>query len=158
MKKAQIEIVGLTVIVVILAVGLVIALTFILRPKIDTLEDQRQNIRATALLNTLIETNTDIQANTNKQRLKEVIKECYPDAVACENALKEPILNKIFKNQDYFLIIKQEPDDPLMIKSHNDLQNCLGNKIVTDPVVIVASPKMTVTLIICSPEFQTSIV
>ena len=75
MKKAQIEIVGLTVIVVILAVGLVIALTFILRPKIDTLEDQRQNIRATALLNTLIETNTDIQANTNKQRLKEVIKE-----------------------------------------------------------------------------------
>ena len=57
MKKGQIEIVGLTVIVIILAIGLVIALMFILRPKTDLLEDQRQNIRATALLNALIETN-----------------------------------------------------------------------------------------------------
>ena len=60
MKKAQIEMVGLSVIVIILAVGLVIALMFILRPDTNTIEDQRQNIRATALLNTLIDTNVNL--------------------------------------------------------------------------------------------------
>lgn len=156
MKKAQIEIVGLSVIIIILAVGLVIALTFILRPKIDTLEDQRQNIRATALLNTLIKTNTNLDVNGDEERLKDKIKQCYfsgdrNDVICIE--IKDEVLNKIFNNQEYILKIQQNFDQEIKISNPSNLDKCSADQVVTDPVVIVAAPKMTVTLTICSPQF-----
>ncbi len=156
MKKAQIEIIGLAVIVIILAVGLIIALMFILRPKIDTLEDQRQNIRATVLLNSLIDTNENLEDISNEKKVKDIIKECYSDQnpiSACERALKAPILNKLFKNQDYTLEIKQDFGDFVRIPSRSSLTSCPDDQIITDPVVIVATPRMTVRLMLCSPKF-----
>lgn len=155
MKKAQIEIVGLSVIIIILAVGLVIALTFILRPKTDTLEDQRQNIRATALLNTLIKTNTNLELNGDEERLKDKIKQCYSSgnggSPICAE-IKNDVLNKIFTNQEYILKIQQNFDREITISNPPNLE-CSGDQVVTDPVVIVAAPKMTVTLTLCSPQF-----
>lgn len=158
MKKAQIEIIGLAVIIIILAVGLIIALTFILRPKINTLEDQRQSIRATAFINALLDTNINLEDNTNTTKLKDQITNCYPDQLSCKTILN-PILNKLFKNQDYILRIKQNPDPEISIISNSlidlGLVDCQINRdrVVTDPVIIVAAPRMEVKLTICSPKF-----
>ena len=154
MKKGQIEIVGLAVIIIILAVGLVIALIFILRPETNVLEDQRQSIRATALLNTFIETNVNLTDKNNKTTIKDLILDCYPDQQKCEQNLKEDILDKVFNNTEYILKIKQDTgiNPPLEIPNRNDCQNPRVGKISTDPVVIQATPRMTISLILCSLE------
>ncbi len=152
MKKAQIEIIGLAVILIILAIGLIIALTFILKPKTNILEDQRQNIRATSLLNTLIDTNVDLVDKSNTKTVKDLIKECYPNQVTCENQLKMPILNKIFNNQEYIFRIQHSFENTIKITNLNR-NDCESDKVVTDPVVIIASPRMEVKLTLCSQKF-----
>ncbi len=152
MKKGQIEIIGLAVIIIILAVSLIIALFFILKPKINVLEDQRQSIRASSLLNTLIETNTNLTDKNNKTTIKDLLIACYPNQQNCEKNIKEPILNKIFNNTEYILIIKQDPGGPIKIPNKDDCQNPRADKINTDPIVIQATPRMTISLTLCSPE------
>ena len=54
MKKGQMEIVGLLVVVIILAVALVVAISLLSRPKEQTLEPARQQIKIENLISSLL--------------------------------------------------------------------------------------------------------
>ena len=151
MKKAQMEIMGLAVILIILAVSIVIALFFILKPKTELLEPQETAIQATSLLNALLETNTNLEDVHNTTTIRDLIKSCYPNEASCQRILKREILDKVFYNKEYSLIIKQEFDQEVKIISGSGCTHLSEEKIVTDPLVLVAAPRMTIILTLCDP-------
>ncbi len=71
-KKAQMEIMGLVVIFILLALLSLVFLTFALRPKISTTEILRTSTKADNLLNSIIRTTT-----SNNQKMLDLITESY---------------------------------------------------------------------------------
>lgn len=112
-KKAQIEVMGLMVIVLILVFVILIALKFFLVPKTNTEEIQRQSIQASNMLNAIIRSNTEDSSTVTKK-----IVECYNSADieseqckfmknCCQNSNTRPFICQQITTPDQSLC----PDD-----------------------------------------------
>ena len=124
MKKAQIEIIGLLVIVVLLSVALLLAIRFILREENDVLMPQKESIMASSFTNTLFSTHTSFSSSENL-RIKDLIENCV-SINSCEDVKTEIsfILNEILKNKRFFLII-EEPSGKKYIEIYSHTEPAL---------------------------------
>ena len=154
MKKAQIEIVGLVVIVIILTVGLLIAVSFFVRPKTNTLEDQRQAIRAEAVMNAILQSNYDFFPGSKK-----IWEELRDDPTRGD---LDYILNTIFKNKVFYLNIYREGDTmPIRtIKSTGmpDPSSCginqvSANGLISPAPLTIGGRALSYKLVICTNQF-----
>ncbi|MEK6934341.1 MAG: hypothetical protein AABW46_00525 [Nanoarchaeota archaeon] len=148
-KKAQIEIMGLMVIVLILIFIIIVSLRFLVSPKSDTDELQRQSIQASNMLNAIIRSNTPGGSKvTNK------IVECYNanniDSDPCtfmrEN-FQQDILNEVFKTKKYRLEFIATNPYP---KNYYGIQNCDPNQAtITGSATVSVSPRILAKIILC---------
>src|SRR3989344_9087095 len=122
-KKAQIEVMGLMVIVLILVFVILIALKFFLVPKTNTEEIQRQSIQASNMLNAILRSNTE-----DGSKVTSKIVECYNSAdkdsercnfmdtcpstgTSCQSPnLEKDVLRKAFLKKKYKLEFKAQND------------------------------------------------
>mgnify|MGYP001570884707 CR=1 FL=1 len=165
MKKGQIEIIGLTVIVIILAVALLIALSFILRPDTGTIEETREGVRINSLMNDIFNTNINFDIN-DERKIKDKIRECILNSNPCSandpdlgnknvKTVLMDILNGIFNNQDYYLTI----EDELNSFTVPNINGCTGpNRLVYSGLVThgstsASASKITYKLELCRLEF-----
>ncbi len=151
MKKAQIEMVGLLVIVLILAISFIIAVTFLIKPKSTNILDQSKNIVANSVLNALFSSDYDLLASENK-KIREKVIECI-NLNNCEIEVKpkiERLLNKSLDNKKYYLIIKSDSTEIIRIQSSNLCNENTINKISSYNYVInPTTPLISSKLIIC---------
>ena len=160
MKKAQIEIIGLVVIVIILTVGLLIAVLFLARPKTNTLEDQRQSIRAEAVMNAILQSN--INFDDPERKMWRELSECITDCDGVRTDL-DSILKEIFKNKNYYLIIEKENGGPLFdtitsvdIDSNNIKCPSINQVVANGPIIApltIGGKRLEYHLVICTTQF-----
>ncbi|MEK6952763.1 MAG: hypothetical protein AABX29_07145 [Nanoarchaeota archaeon] len=157
-KKAQIEIMGLMVIVLILVFVILIALKFFLVPKTNTEEIQRQSIQASSMLNAILRSNTEDGSTVTKK-----IVECYNSAGDLERCkfmdicpstgpgcqspnLEKDILRKAFLKKKYKLAFKAQND--LILMPHG--QNCLPDEAsITGSATVSVSPPIIAKITVC---------
>ena len=103
-KRAQIEMIGLFVIIILLTISLLIALRFLLRPESTSILESGQSIKANSVMNTILSINTDFSRENNK-KLRDEISGCIedlnnePNACASTERTLITILNQFFKNK-----------------------------------------------------------
>jgi len=111
MKKGQMEIIGLFVVIILLSMAFLIALKFILEEK-PSQEDARDSIRAETLMNTLFFTHSDFSESNNNKLIDE-INRCIGQNNCGDVQLKiQNILDKILKNENYYLVIGDNIERP----------------------------------------------
>ena len=160
MKKGQMEIIGLLMVVILLMSVVLIALWFILKPKQDILTPQRQAIEVNSILLTLIKTTYEINTEID---IKDKIIECSQNDLVCPEVEGKitAILNEILKNKEYFLEIKDnsgdiigpiiEPPNIPRIQPRSLNNPCSDNKIKTKGSVLVDAPRQIgAILVICT--------
>jgi len=165
-KKAQVEIIGLLMVVILLVFIILLALWFIVKPVQQDLVPQRQAIEAKSILITLMKTTyVDNDPNSIDVSFKEKINECHEhDGIAgdplasCVQTIQDEvsgILNKILKNKEYTLEIKDESSDPadvFMVIEDDLIAGCNadnGQKTVGE-VILNSGPLIKAKLTLCS--------
>jgi len=155
MKKAQIEIIGLLMVVILVLTIVLITLWFILKPKQDILIPQRQAIQINSILLTLIKTTYEINTNID---IRDKILECSYDNTLC-TMVKDKIngiLNEVLKNKEYILEIKVGNNVLIRLGPETmlsrDLNNpCDVNKIKTRGSILVdVQRQINAILVVCT--------
>ena len=166
MKRAQIEIIGLLMVVILLVFIILLALWFVLGPAQQNLVPQRQAIEAKSILITLMKTTyVDNDPGGIDVSFKEKIIECQEHdgipgdplancAGTIQNEIKS-ILNKILKNKEYTLGIKDESNDPaspFMFIEDNLGGNCDADNSqkTVGEVILKSGPLIKAKLTLCS--------
>lgn len=73
MKKSQMEIMGLAIIIILLSIGMLFAVKFMLKkPSVDTIKTAKESALAANVLNVLLNTNTPCAHRT----IKELLQDC----------------------------------------------------------------------------------
>ncbi|MEK6922742.1 MAG: hypothetical protein AABX08_03010 [Nanoarchaeota archaeon] len=161
MKRGQIEIIGLLMVVILISVIMLVALWFIIKPESDSLTVQRKGIEGKSILLTLMQTNYD-----RDRSFKDMIVECSKydlvDAEHCNNSgVKdeiEVILNLIFNNKEYAFEIKKEVSVGnfiSVIQIGSPITNpCRVNNVANHANINVdVVEKVSATLVLCSSTF-----
>ena len=158
MNKAQMEIFGLVIIVILLALGLLF--TIIILTKNPTTETQhvKSSIQAANFLNTIMSTTAQ---DCNKRSVRELLQTCALSETTCEDgsttcALAEKIISTMLQrtfgklNKDYEFKIT---GTPTLSQIHIKNGPCTGEKeSSTRPEKIRPGLDMTVSLSICASD------
>ena len=137
MKKAQIEIIGLLLIVILLSVILVVFLRFALKSDTSYTPEARQSIIAKTTIDSLIKT------SFNDQTFENLIYECYT-GYNC-NILKQEInaiMSKLMPNKQFFYVFTSNEQVFLEIG-----ENCIGIQ-ANNPYIINSIP-IKISLKLC---------
>ncbi len=161
MKRGQIEIIGLLVIIILLSIAVIIALRFLLKEPSQSLEKQRESIKATALMNVLFSTNTNYMSNlgaltgpldysTRNKQIRDIITDCVNNDCSEEQEIIDSILNRIINNKKYFLIIKDKNGNELMHITDQS-SACLPNSIdvITSNGLVKNDPEIRYNFGLC---------
>ncbi|MBI2498614.1 hypothetical protein HYV88_00050 [Candidatus Woesearchaeota archaeon] len=166
-KKAQIEVMGLMVIVLILVFVILIALKFFLVPKTNTEEIQRQSIQASNMLNAIIRSNTEDGSTVTKK-----IVECYNSAGDIERCkfmkkctdstcppinFERSILRRTFINKRYKLMFTAPGSNVLPIYQTIDPTSfdpgitCerINQASITGSATVSVSPPIVAKITVC---------
>jgi len=166
-KKAQIEVMGLMVIVLILVFVILIALKFFLVPKTNTEEIQRQSIQASNMLNAIIRSNTEDGSTVTKK-----IVECYnsadKDSGQCKfmkkctdtctgSNFEGSILRRAFINKRYKLMFTAPGTNVLPVyqainpANQNPNINCesINQASITGSATVSVSPPIVAKITVC---------
>ncbi len=176
-KKAQIEIIGLMVIVLILVFVILMAIKFLIVPKTDSVELQRQSIQASNMLNAILRSNTEDGSTIAKKIVEcynsakiesdqcKFMKNCCQDSPArpssCEPITSQgelcdskpsfirDILRRTFQNKKYKLEFTAHGTNPLPI--YNPSTNCesLNQASITGSATVSVSPQITAKITLC---------
>ncbi len=158
MKRAQIEIVGLLMVIVLMAFIILIALWFIAKPRIEYLIPQRQAIEAKSILITLMKTTYAGSGDSFQEKINQCNQHFNIAGSAlyrCDEMIREDIrdkiLNKILINKKYILEIKEEFQNPFIVISDasGSCNDAYKQKVVGE-ITINPSPLIKARLIICS--------
>ena len=136
MKKAQVEIIGLMLIIILLTILAVIFLRLTLKPSTTTSE-ARQSIIASATIDSIVKT------SYNDKTFENLIFDCF-EGSNC-NILEQEItkiMQKLMPNKKFFLIFSSEKQNFLELG-----QNCLGIQ-ANNPYVIKSIP-IKISLKLC---------
>lgn len=110
MKKGQIEIIGLMMIVLLIIFVIVVVLWFAIREKPHLLEPQRENIKTISILNTLIAASYPNEDLSIQDRIEECAKNSNCNDPGVYNPTVEEtldgILKAILRDKDYYFIVK----------------------------------------------------
>ena len=134
-KKAQVEIIGLMLIIILLTVLAVIFLRLTLKPPTTTSE-ARQSIIASATIDSIVKT------SYNDKTFENLIFSCY-EGSDCQILDKEitKIMQKLMPNKQFYLVFTSE--DQIFLELG---QNCLGiqanNNYVINSIPIKISLKL----------------
>ena len=159
-KKAQIEVMGLMVIVLILVFVILIALKFFLVPKTNTEEIQRQSIQASNMLNAIIRSNTDdgskvtnkiVECHNSADKESErcnFMDICPSTSSSCPSPnLEKDILRKAFLKKKYKLEFKVTGSTGLKTFYGVD---CLPEEAsITGSATVSVSPQITAKITLC---------
>ncbi|MFH1591816.1 MAG: hypothetical protein ABIB47_00410 [Candidatus Woesearchaeota archaeon] len=167
MKKGQIEIVGLMMVVILLVAVLLIALWFIAKPKSDILTPQRAGIEVKSVLLTLMK--TTYEPGAGEEDFKDKIIECIEDgncgASGGVEKKIEDVLNSFFRNKEYVLVIKRVTTPPVSVPDISIIggPNTAGRDFLDNPcspqnniinpgtiMLQTVPPKIEATLTLCS--------
>ncbi len=155
MRKAQTEIIGLVIIVILIALGMLFALQFaIKKPSAGKTQAVKESTLAANFLNALLSTTTEC----NKRSIKELLQDCAVfGAINCgaesscsyaHKAVSEIIDSTLGKwNKKYALTIK---DGQELSQFAFEKGSCLGEKEAkVRPVPVGAGYQITLRLEIC---------
>ena len=128
MKKAQTEIIGLVVIVILIIFALVIYMKFSSQTKPET--NIKQNILVHNTLNAILKTNPVCAQKTLSKSLYRVISDCTtsdqspcPTSTSCtdyvEKQLKSALEATLSQKTQYKLVIDYPEDENIVIKTQN---------------------------------------
>ena len=130
MKKAQIEIIGLLLIIILLSVLAVVFLRLTLKPSFTLTSEARQSIIAKTTIDSIIKT------SYNDKTFENLIYDCY--TVACETLDQEinKIMPKLMPKKHFYMTFSS--DNNVFFKIGT---NCLGiqannHYIITIPIEI----------------------
>ena len=137
MKKAQIEIIGLLLIVILLSVILVVFLRFALKSDTSSTPEARQSIIATTTIDSLIKT------SFNDKTFENLIYECYT-GYNCNILEKEinSIMSKLMPNKQFFYTFTSNEQVFLEIG-----ENCIG--IQANNLYVINSIPIKISLKLC---------
>jgi len=128
-KKAQIEIIGLMLIIILLTVLAVVFLRLTMKPASESTAEARQSIIASTTIDSIIKT------SYNEKTFESLIYDCY-QATNC-NILEQEInkiMPKLMLKKQYYLIFAS--DDNIFLELG---QNCLGIQ-ANNPYIINSIP------------------
>jgi hypothetical protein len=153
MRRGQMEIMGLVVIVVLFVFGGLIYLTFASKPPDNSMAETRESGDVANLLNSLMKL-TPCDSTTDS--LDEIIKNCYISSGAsdycenpsCKDYIGSTVLNatKAYRQgTNYTFIIKDYTSVPFISQG-----SCsLPKKMSTDSKILVGNKRLIVYLIAC---------
>ncbi len=157
MSKAQVEIFGLVIIVILIAAGLLIAVTILAKIPTKEVQKVKESVQAANFLNTIMATTSDCE----KRSVRELIQDCavssYKYATPCGNGANtcekaEEMIREMLKQtlgkwgKEYYFYMKGT-ESVEMIKIGTD---CKGEREgSTRPEKIRPGLDVTATLQIC---------
>lgn len=159
-KRAQMEIMGLAIIVLLIGIGLLFALQYSLKKPTTTVQKTKESILAANLLTTLLNTNTEC----NNRMIKELLQDCVlgrpidcgePTPKPCDfvKAKTQFILQKTLKqwNKKYdFKIEGSDATKDITSSSTQKAKACKGEReSKTHLLTITAGFDISLKLDIC---------
>lgn len=137
MKKAQIEMIGLLLIVLLLSVLIIFFVRFALRPSTDSTTQTRQSIIASAAIDSIVKT------SLNDKTFESLIYECYTGS-NCDILKQElnKIMSSLMPNKQFYYTFNS--DNKVFLELG---KNCLG--IQANNVYIINSVPISISLKLC---------
>jgi len=162
-KKAQMEVMGLMVIVLILVFVILLALKFFLVPKTTSEEMQRQSIQASNMLNAIIRSNTEDGSTIAKKIVEcynsanidsiacQFMKNCYPLGGQCDTnkpSFLRDVLRNVFSKKKYRLEFTTTSTANILPIYGIDACNA-DEATITGSATVSVSPQITAKIKLC---------
>lgn len=146
MKKAQIEMVGLLIVIVLLSLIFIFALRLILRDSPDTLEAQEKSIKAQATLDALMNAHEAINVEEDLDPLRDKLKSCFQLDCNYELDVIESILTNMLGSKNFEFTIDGQSGS--YKRPSNQQFSC--SKTTVGTRIISSNPQITAKLKLCS--------
>ena len=164
MRKSQMELMGIAIVVILLSLVLLFVVRFvILSPSAEVQQEFTESETAANFLNTLLKTTSPECSGVKFSTLFQDCAQVYPDGeilcnaqYSCEyirHTLNDLFINTLEEwNIDYYFIVYNDPDDPenTMLEDLTFGTECTGNRKVKIQPLPVPPDTIYLALFMCS--------